>query len=142
MKGLRPFAAVATALVVLLINVALSVVYIAIYGMLINPGHPSQFYRDYAQVAAPYCSVVAGLPLMFFAGRFLARRAERWSAVRSTMLMWAAYAAVDLAFLVAGQRTLRLVVFTAISLTTKLLAAYAGATTARSSESRPGAVGV
>mgnify|MGYP000443690580 FL=1 len=39
-----------------------------VYGHLIDPGHDEQYYRDHIQVAAPYCSIVAGIPLMFLAG--------------------------------------------------------------------------
>ena len=56
------------ALLVMGANVLCTVLYMVVYGHLINPGHPDQFYQDHVQVAAPYCSIVAGIPLMLLAG--------------------------------------------------------------------------
>jgi hypothetical protein len=39
-----------------------------VYSYVINPGHEEKYYHDHIQVAAPYCSIVAGIPLMFLAG--------------------------------------------------------------------------
>ena len=47
---------VGVALLVLVVNVAVSIFYMVVYGHLIDPGHEEQHYRDYIQVAAPYCS--------------------------------------------------------------------------------------
>lgn len=120
-----------TAIVVLIVNVGLSVLYVAAYGFLINPGHDPQFYRDYARIAAPYCSIVAGMPLMFLAGRFLGRRWDPNVALHAAVFMWLTYAIIDLIFLLAGERSTRLVVLTIVSLSTKLAAAYAGGVMSR-----------
>ena len=59
---------VGVALLVLVVNVAASIVYMVLYSYVIDPGHEEQYYKDHIEVAAPYCSVVAGIPLMFLAG--------------------------------------------------------------------------
>ena len=60
------------ALLVLVVNVAVSILYMVVYGHLISPGHEEQYYHDHIKVAAPYCSIVAGIPLMFLAGWWVA----------------------------------------------------------------------
>ena len=59
---------VGVAILVLVANVATSVLYMVVYGHVIDPGHEPQYYNDHIQVAAPYCSIVAGIPLMILAG--------------------------------------------------------------------------
>ncbi|MCP6755998.1 hypothetical protein NL533_30715, partial [Klebsiella pneumoniae] len=64
---------VGVALLVMVLNIAGSVLYMVVYGHLIDPGHEEQYYQDHVQVAAPYCSIVAGVPLMFLAGWWVSR---------------------------------------------------------------------
>ena len=59
---------VGVALFIMVANVAVSILYMVVYSYVIDPGHEEQYYRDHIQVAAPYCSIVAGIPLMFLAG--------------------------------------------------------------------------
>lgn len=82
--------------------------------------------RRARQGAAPYCSIVAGIPLMFAAGWWVAG----WDGalgVRSALLVWAMYAVIDLAIVIASGLTPRMSVLVAASLLTKLAAAYLGA---------------
>jgi len=58
----------AIALVVLACNIAMSILYMFVYGHIINPGQPNKHYDDHIQVAAPYSSIVCGIPLMYCAG--------------------------------------------------------------------------
>jgi hypothetical protein len=121
------------ALLVLVVNVAMSFLYMVVYGYLINPGHPKEYYDEHIKVAAPYCSIVAGIPLMFLAGLWVAG----WSGsqgqlgVKAALVVWLAYAIIDLgvslAAGLAGAMTPKLALLVAISLLTKLAAAYAGA---------------
>ena len=46
---------VGVALLVLVANVAASVLYMVIYGYVIDPGHEPKYYDDHIQVAGPYC---------------------------------------------------------------------------------------
>ena len=50
----------------LVVNVGISFLYVAFYAFVINPGQPPEFYQEYAAIAAPYSSIIAGMPLMFF----------------------------------------------------------------------------
>jgi hypothetical protein len=122
---------IGVALLVLVLNVALSILYMVVYSYLINPGHPKEYYKEHIKVAAPYCSIVAGIPLMFLAGLWVAD----WRAggggelgVKAALVVWLAYAIIDLGVvLAAGGMTAKLAVLVAASLLTKLAAAYAGA---------------
>jgi peptidoglycan/LPS O-acetylase OafA/YrhL len=119
------------ALVVLVVNVGISFLYMVVYGHVIDPGHEEQYYREHIQVAAPYCSIVAGIPLMFLAGWWTGRRWEREFAVKAALVVWLAYALIDLAILAGAGLTSRIGLLVAVSLATKLVAAYLGASTAR-----------
>ena len=94
---------VCVAVLVLVVNVAASVLYMVVYGHVIDPGHESKYYQDYIQVAAPYCSIVAGIPIMFFAGWWVAGWWHRSLGARGAFLVWLAYAVIDLTILlIAG----------------------------------------
>ena len=118
---------VGVALLVLVVNVAVSILYMVVYGYLIDPGHEEQYYRDHIQVAAPYCSIVAGIPLMFLAGRWVGGWWEREFAVKAALTVWLAYALIDFAVLLAAGLTPRIAVLFAVSFLTKLAAVYVGA---------------
>jgi hypothetical protein len=118
---------VGVALLVLVVNVALSVLYMVVYGHLIDPGHDERYYQDHVQVAAPYCSIVAGIPLMFLAGRWVGRWWEGGFAVKAALTVWLAYALIDFSVLLAAGPTTRIAVLFAVSILTKLGAAYLGA---------------
>jgi hypothetical protein len=115
------------ALLVLAANVAASVLYMVIYGHVIDPGHDQQYYNDHIQVAGPYCSIVAGIPLMFFAGRWVAGWWDRALGVRAAWVVWLALAVIDLAVVLAVGVSLGVGALVAVSLGTKLAAALLGA---------------
>lgn len=72
--------------------VAAAFVWVAIYSHLIAPGQEVGAYRQYAQVASPWVSVILGVPLFYFLGRWLSSR-------RAAALLFGLYVAVDLALL-------------------------------------------
>ncbi|HEX5043885.1 MAG TPA: hypothetical protein VFV75_13320 [Candidatus Polarisedimenticolaceae bacterium] len=115
------------AVLVLVANVAVSFLYMLVYGHLIDPGHDEQYYRDHVRVAAPYCSIVAGIPLMFLAGWWVAGWGEGAFALRAVLAVWLAYALIDISILLAAGLTKRIAVLFAISFLTKLAAVYVGA---------------
>ena len=121
---------VGVALVVLGVNVAVSILYMVVYSYLIDPGHEEQYYLAHIQLAAPYCSIVAGMPLMFAAGWWVGGWWERQFAVKAALLVWLAYAVIDLGVLLAEGLTPRIAVLFAVSFLTKLAAAYLGASVA------------
>lgn len=123
---------VGIALLVMVINVAISILYMVVYGHVIDPGHENAYYQAHIKKAAPYCSIVAGIPLMFLAGWWVGS----WDVglgVRSAFIVWLAYAVIDLAIVAASGITARIGVLVAVSLLTKLAAVYVGALVARSS---------
>jgi len=118
---------VGVALLVLVLNVAVSILYMIVYGHLIDPGHEEQYYKDHIKVAAPYCSIVAGIPLMFLAGRWVGGWWERDFAVKAALIVWLAYVLIDIGVLLAAGLTARIAVLFAVSFLTKLAAVYLGA---------------
>lgn len=121
---------IGAAILVLALNVVVSILYIAIYSHLINRGHDKRYYQEYAKVAAPYSSIVAGMPLMFLICWWVGSWWEADFAVTAALLVWLVYAVIDLLALVAAGRSggvpTRLMILTAISLITKLAASYLG----------------
>jgi hypothetical protein len=118
------------ALLVLVVNVAMSILYMVMYSYLINPGHPKGYYDEHIKVAAPYCSIVAGIPLMFLAGLWVAGWGgpQGQLGIKAALVVWLAYAIIDLGVVLAvGGMTTKMCVLVAVSLLTKLTAAYAGA---------------
>ncbi len=121
------------ALLVMVVNVAFSFVYMVVYSYVIDPGHEEQYYKDHSQVAAPYCSIVAGIPLMFLVGWWVGRWWESEFAIKAALTVWLVYALIDIAALLAAGFTSKIAILFSISFLTKLAAVYFGAVFARSS---------
>ena len=115
------------ALLVMVSNVALSIVYMVVYSYVIDPGHEKPYYEDHIKVAAPYCSIVAGIPLMFLAGWWVGRWWESEFAMKAALTVWVVYAMIDLTVLLASGFTSRMAILVVASLLTKLAAVYLGA---------------
>lgn len=111
---------------ILVVNVALSVAYMIFYSYVVNPGHDEQFYQEHVQNAAPYCSIVFGIPLFYFVCRWLGGKWEKDFARTAAIFVWLVYALIDAAILIASGLTLTITVLMTISLLTKLIAAYLG----------------
>ena len=107
------------ALGVMALNIAASILYMVVYSYAIDPGHEKAYYEAHVQVAAPYCSIIAGIPLMFLVGW--------WVGLRPAMFVWMVYTFVDVAVFAASGPTLRMGALVAVSLLTKLGSAYLGA---------------
>ena len=118
---------VGVAVLVLVANVVASILYMVVYSYVIDPGHDPQYYNDHIQVAGPYCSIVAGIPLMFLAGWWVAGWWQRAHGVRPAWIVWLAYTMIDLAILLAVGMSLRVGLLFVVSFATKLAAAYFGA---------------
>lgn len=118
---------IGVAVLVMILNVAMSVLYMVVYGYLINPGHPNAYYQEHIKVAAPYCSIVAGVPLMFLAGFWVAGWHDGQLGVKGALVIWATYAIIDLGVLLAAGMNTKIAVLFAISFLTKLAAVYVGA---------------
>jgi hypothetical protein len=115
------------ALAVMVINVIISVLYMVLYGHVIDPGHEQAYYQEHIKAAAPYCSIIAGIPLMFLAGWWMGGFWDGDLGVKSALILWVTYAIIDLAIVAASGLTMRIGVLVAASLITKLIAALLGA---------------
>ncbi len=135
MTLIRLASLIGVGMLVLVVNVAMSVLYMVVYGHLVNPGHPKAFYDEHIKVAAPYCSIVAGVPLMFLAGWWVARwggpEAGTHLGINAALVVWVAYVAIDLAMVLAisakEQLGAKMWMLVAASILTKLGAVCAGA---------------
>lgn len=118
---------IGVALLVLVLNVVMSVLYMVVYSHLINTGHPKEYYEEHIKAAGPYCSIVAGIPLMFLAGLWVAGWWEGQFPVKAALVVWLAYAIIDLGVLLAVGMTGKIAILFAVSFLTKLAAVYLGA---------------
>ena len=117
---------VGVALLAMVLNIIASIVYMVIYGHVIDPGHEPQYYQEHIQVAAPYCSLVVGLPLMFAIGWWVAGFWQKRPGIQTALIVWLIYVILDLTILLFAGLTLRIGLLFLASFATKLLGAYAG----------------
>ncbi len=118
---------VGVAMLVLVANVAASIGYMIVYGHVVDPGHDAQYYNDHIQIAGPYCSIVAGIPLMFGAGWWVTGWWRRALGVLPAWVVWIVYAVIDLLVLLMVGLSLGVGVLFVVSFATKLVAALFGA---------------
>lgn len=126
MEKNRWWLAIPFALGVMIVNVLISVLYVVVYSYVIDPGHDAEYYQAYAQVAAPYSSIVAGILLMFLAGRWIGGKFPQGNSVKAALLMWLVYFLIDLAIIVAAGALAQIAFLFTISFVTKLISAYLG----------------
>ena len=117
---------IGAAILILVVNVGLSVVYMVFYSYLIDPGHDEQFYQDHVKIAAPYCSIFFGIPLFYFVCRWIGAKWEKDFALKSAVGIWIVYALIDVTVLISSGLTLSVAGLMSISLITKLISAYFG----------------
>ena len=122
---------VGVAVLVMVANILVSVLYMVVYSYVIDPGHERQYYDAHIQVAAPYSRIVAGIPLMFLAGLWISRWWEGKFAVKAALTVWLVYVLIDFAAIMAAGFTSRIAMLFAISFLTKLAAIYGGAVIGR-----------
>lgn len=114
------------ALMIMIINVGISILYMVVYGHFINPGQPESHYQEHVQIAAPYCSIIAGIPLFYLVGRFLTRRWLSPMRVQAALGIALFYSLIDVALLIVTGFQFRLLLIIVISISTKFIAAYFG----------------
>jgi len=128
MKAIQIIKLVGATLLYLVTNVAVSYLVVAVYAYFINPGQPEQHYLDWAQLSAPYSSIIAGMPLMFLLGWWVSRWKSVTNPAAAMWVVWIAYVALDLGILtLRGSWSGRLLAFVTVSLATKLIAGQLGA---------------
>jgi hypothetical protein len=125
-----PWGWVALTAVALEIALVLSAVaWVAIYSYLIDPGHDLPYYQKHAEFASPIVSVVVGIPYLFFAGRWVGRKAGT-RAVAACLWVWFILFIIDVLLILLGGATAYIWAMASISHVTKMLAAYLGGRTA------------
>lgn len=126
MQKNRWWLAIPFALGVMVVNVLIHFLYMVVYSYVIDPGHDEAYYNAHAMVSAPYSSVVAGIVLMFVAGRWIGSKFPKENSVKAALAVWLVYVLIDLTIVTAAGVLVEWAVIIAISLATKLAGAYAG----------------
>jgi hypothetical protein len=127
----RWWLAIPFALGVMIVNVLISVLWVAVYSLVINPGQDQAYYQAYAQMSAPYSSIIAGMPLMFLAGRWIGSKFPKANSVKAALLVWLVYFLIDLTVIVAAGALAQIALLFTISFVTKFAAAYLGGLSAQ-----------
>lgn len=117
--------AVATAIAILVVNVAISFGAVATYSVFIDPGQPAAYYEAAAQWIAPLSSIAFGWILFLLAMLVMSNRPGR-NALMFALTTFAAYAAIDLSLIAAMGALVTLGPTIALSLASKLFGAVGG----------------
>jgi hypothetical protein len=116
--------AAGVAIVLLALNVLIAILVVFGYSILIEPGHPREFYDAAALRIVPWCSHIAGTALFFAAGYLFARRRPQRNGFLFATAFTALYAIIDAAAVgFVGVFGIRF----ALSMLAKFLAALLGA---------------
>ena len=99
--------------------------WVAIYSYWIHPGEAASYYEDYAQRASWVVSVVLGIPYWFFACRWVGQKAGT-RAVAMCVWAWLITFLIDVPLIFLAEQKAYYLMMVAMSLSTKLLAAYLG----------------
>jgi hypothetical protein len=102
-----------------------ALIWVGIYSYLIHPGQQLPHYENYARFASPIVSVVVGIPVWFFACRWVGRKAGT-CAVTMCLSAWLIVPVIDIPLSLPGQAKAYDWAMVAISDSTKLIAAYLG----------------
>lgn len=131
MEKNRWWLAIPFSLGVMMLNVLIHVLYMVVYAYLINPGHDQAYYQAYAELSAPYSSIIAGMPLMFLAGRWIGTKFSTGNSVKAALLVWLVYFLIDFAVVAAVGALAQIALLFAISFATKLAGAFLGGLSAQ-----------
>ncbi len=131
MTALDYVKALGVALLLMVLNVAVSFGVMAVYSDLIDPGHAMDYYQDAAQRIAPWSSVVAGAILFFVAAWFFGVRRPQRSALAFALTFAALYTVIDLSIIAAVGALMLINYVVAISVSAKFAGAFLGASLAR-----------
>src|SRR5215471_4069944 len=99
--------------------------WVAIYSYLIHPGEAANYYENYAQSASPWVSIVLGIPYWFLACRWVGQKAGS-RAVAMCVWAWFITFLIDFPLIFLAEQKAYYLMMVAMSLSTKLLAAYLG----------------
>ena len=124
MKPLDYFKCVGVGFALLVVNILIAILVVTIYVLVIDPGHPREYYDEAALRIAPWCSHIAGTALFFITTWFLSVRRPDRSPYQFAIAVTLFYAIIDAATVnFAGIWEFEF----ATSILAKLAAALAGA---------------
>ncbi len=81
--------------------VIISIIEVAIYSYLVNPGQDDAFYEAHAQTSAPYISGIFGFIVFFLVARYWKKKGYE-NAFKLAMLFPLIYVLIDVAILFAA----------------------------------------
>lgn len=123
---MKPFSvrwprAIAGAVVAEAGQIAAAFGWVAFYSHVLNAGQSVAHYQGYAREVAPWVSVIAGVPIFYAAGRWIATNGP------SAIALWGVFLLIDGGLLLAAPSDGPLpLAAIALSYLTKLAACYAG----------------
>lgn len=114
-------------------QIAAAIAWVAFYSYVIHPGEAQAHYERYAQVASPWVSVIAGVPIFYLICRWVGSRVGAVAAWPTAMALFGFYVLLDLGLILSvGGVTAQLAGIIALSYTLKFLASHlAGRSAAR-----------
>jgi hypothetical protein len=103
-------------------QIVATVLWVAFYSYVINPGQPVAAYQAHAQAAGPWVSITAGFVIFYAASRWIARSTS------TALALFGVFVIVDELLLIVGgaERSLVYMAFAGTSYVTKLAACYLG----------------
>lgn len=131
MSALDFVKAFGVALLLMVLNVAVSFGVMAVYAYLIDPGHAADYYEAAAQTIAPWSSVFAGAVLFFAAAWLFGARKPSRPAMLFALTFTLIYTLIDLGIITAAGALTSIGYVVAISVFAKFAGAFLGARLAR-----------
>ena len=134
MRDIRWGAALGGMLLAEVGQIAATFAWVAFYSYLVHPGETPAFYQQYAEMAGPWVSVLAGTPIFYLVCRWIGSRnpARAWP---TAMALFGFFLLLDGALVFsAGAPSPRLAGFIAASYLLKLVACHLGGRRAAGNE--------
>jgi hypothetical protein len=132
MKPIDFVKAVGIAIAVLVVNVLIAILVMLVDALVVEPGHPREFYDAAAQRIAPWCSHIAGTALFLGAGYLFARLRPDRNGFLFVLAVTVSYAIIDSATVGFGVS-----LEFGLSMLAKLVAGQAGTFVATRAKQQP-----
>lgn len=89
------------AIAAMLLNIVISILWVAFYSFAIEPGRNLAFYQSYADRTVPLVSLIAGIPLLLAAGWLIGRGRPGRAGLQAGAMVGIGYAVIDCAIIFA-----------------------------------------
>ncbi len=114
------------AILAMITLVLISILEVAVYSYLINPGQPASVYETHANFSAPFVSGIGGFIVFFLVARFWKRKGYE-NAFRLALLFPAIYVVLDVTvLLLAGADWSSFILPSILANGAKFLGSYSG----------------